>query len=282
MSQKKQFKFNKLSIVLSFAFIAIATQGQDGLQVLKQTESTLGEMAFYAKCKWSGYTDIVLQKKDKSGFYLTKSQIILEVQGVSLTNTFILNEDGLWDVHPGIALRMDFLKLTNNSVFYGLLQNRSAVTVDGEYELISKKINGRNAYLVTQKLKPDGSIRDSEQAVENKFVIGQTDYLLYGFSSTLKNGATTEMSVEEIKKVKNMPDNIFSLPNGIHMVVCSNAQQYSQAILPINVSIAKSPQFAAATRNYYKKFTSLRYAIIGILLIPPVAFILYCFRKKTR
>jgi outer membrane lipoprotein-sorting protein len=263
-------------LLISFSAIADNQGAEDGLQILKQTALTLESMSFYAELDWNGIPTTVTQKKGKSGEYLVKMELEANASGYIVTNIFIFNENGMWSILPEIALRMDFMKPNNKSVFYGLLQNKLNISIEGNYTVNKEKKDGREAYLVTQTFNPpaDGNI------VEQTFLIGCSDHLLYGFTSTLENGTVTKMAVKRFNVLNGLSDDFFDIPS--EQFICTNGTQYAQHILPFVMKTADSPSFKAVFLKDQQKTNWIRHIIVGIMLVSPILLGWYLLRHKLK
>jgi outer membrane lipoprotein-sorting protein len=264
------------ALSISFSVRADNQDTDDGFLILKQTALSLESTSFYAELDWGGIPITVTQKKAKNGGYLVKMELESNASGYVVTNEFIYNENGMWSVLPDIALRMDFMRPNNKSVFYGLLQNKLNIPTEGDYRVKKEEKDGREIYLVTQTFRPpaDGNI------VEQTFFIGCNDHMLYGFTSKVDNGTITEMTVKKLKPLNSLSDDFFNLP--AQQFICTNGSQLAEHTLPWVKKMADSPSFRTALLKNQEKREWIRRIILGIMLISPIILGYYLLHHKRK
>jgi hypothetical protein len=150
-------------------------------------------------------------------------------------------------------------------------------------KLKRKKKDGREIYLVTQTFKPSADnhlAAKNGNIVEQTFLIGCSDHLLYGFTSKLDNGTMSEMTVKTFNVLNELSDDVFDLPS--QQFICTNGAQYAEHILPWVKKVANSPSFKAALLNDQKKTGRIRYIIVGIMLISPILLGYYLLRHNRK
>jgi len=274
-----------LAFFLAVLLVSLPARGDtvdanDGLQILKQAESTLARTPFYAKCNWSsGLQTIVLQKNGGQGRYLFKKQIVTESMGYVATNEFLMTDVGQWRVLPHIALRTDFVHINNESAFCGLLENGLDTSVEAQYDVEQKQVEGRVMLSVSQTPK-----LEYHHIVHLTILIGRDDHLIYGYTSKTSDGAISTMTVTEFRAEPNLSDDEFMLPTGIEEVICTNSLQYSKLMIGVDKAIVNSPSFKVAALRYQHKFRGIRYTIFGVMIASTACLIGYyhATRRKSK
>ena len=123
------------SSLLLFAATGIAGT-EDGLETLKHAETVLGSVPFSAKCVYENgkttFQSTVIQRKTGRGQIEMWKEMSVGLKGITMTNVYILNESGLWQILHNKVLRLDYLPIQKRPTF-GLLENGLDLSVDAEY-----------------------------------------------------------------------------------------------------------------------------------------------------
>lgn len=274
---KKLAKTRKTLLAVLFA-LPFSASADDGLQTIKQAETTMAGISFSAVCDWNdGLTTLVIQQQQESAdsHCNFKKEIRVKDLGMLMTNYYVRNNDGLWHVLPRtkLALRMDWLKLNTNSVLFGMLENGVDTSVDADYNSQYKSVDGRDVIKVSQRPKtPNGW-----QTQEMDFLIGRNDHVLYGYKAVSKSGAIAEMTVTKFDVLTNIPDSTFELPEGVQIIDCTNGAQYAQLTSEEVKSLVSDP---AVIKNYRSGGNGRRYLVLVILIITAIPFLYYLTRRQ--
>ncbi len=273
--------------VFFYIFLACLITGtasaEDGLQILKQAESTMESISFSAKCDWSdGFRIALIQKKGEPGQRPNyRREITLTMQGIAQTSVWILNQDGLWNILPMTkkAIRMDCLKISTNFAFYGMLENSLNLSTEADYSSEFRKVNGREMVVVTRKshFLADGL---NSQIIESKIFIGRDDHILYGYTSTSRGGEVKKMTVTEFKLMENIANDFFELPAGLQENICTNIAQYSRQTIEEEHILVQTPAYKNKFQISEKQNGKIRYLVISIMFIPTIIFAWFIFRRR--
>lgn len=276
-------KVQKVLFLTTLVIFAISiANAEDGLQMLKQAEDTMGSISFSAKCDWqSGLTTVIIQKKkEPDENYNFNKEIIIKLQGITQTNVIISNKEGLWNILPVTkkAIRLDCLNINRDSAFCGILENGSNTPRDADYSYDFKQINGREMVVISQK----SHIPTKSQIVETKFFVGRDDHILYGFTTESAAGEVDKMTVTEFKLLGEIDDDLFKLPEGFQEDVCTNIAQYSRQTIEEANALAQTPAFQKEFKIAEKGNEKSRYIIIGIMFVPTIIFTWFFLRGKFK
>jgi hypothetical protein len=267
--------------------MACTVNAEDGLQVLKQAEDTMGSISFSAKCD-SQDGDVklktsVIQRKMEGQFEFRK-EVVVGMRGIVLTNLYLLNENGIWLIMHDKVLRMDFLTMPKKSAFVGLLEKGLDTSIEADYDTESKQINGREIIVVSQKPRPllDGLSSKRAQIVENKILIGRSDHMLYGYYSKRSDGTVFQMTVKEFTLLDKTSDETFEPPIGLPEKVCSTSGQYADIVSEENHDLASSPAIRDAVKKFDEKNGKSHYIVLLLMLIPTIFFAWFLLRGKFK
>jgi hypothetical protein len=273
--------------VISLSSKMYAADANDGLQVLKQSESTLGSLSFTVECDWQGgMRTVVEQQKGVQGQFLVKKEIISTLLGVIQTNMYILNDSGYWHVWPDQSARLDFMKIKNSSAFCGILENGLDTSIPADYSMEKTSVNGREVFVVRQKpiynSQPTGSNLKNNSVLESTFLIGCADNFLYGYSYRSANDSSSTMTVAGYSILPHQSDDIFEIQTATEQIVCTNVLQYTKIANAHADAFVQSPHFKSDSASYIHKARTIRYFVCGLMLVPPIILGTILLRSKRQ
>jgi hypothetical protein len=279
--------------VVLYVFLASLITGtvnaEDGLQVLKQAEATMGSISFSAKYEYEdgGFKtrNILFQRTANRGQYEFRRETLMEVHGILLTNISLLNANGLWHILPNEVLRMDFSTLRKQSAFAGLLENAVDLSTEADYDAEVKQINGRECIVVLQKphqMVEDGLLSKQAQFVEKKIFIGRNDHIVYGCDLKHSDGTIVKTTVTELTVLDKIPDKDFELPPGMPEKICSTTIQYSDIMDKEVQDLVKTPRVRDAFQSFQKRNKKNGYVALSLMTIPTVFFAWFFLRSKFK
>ena len=284
-----EFKTNVrkfVSLTILPCLLAGTVSAEDGLQVLKQAETTMGSISFSAKFDYEDgglkTKNVLIQKRLEGGQCEFRKETVIEEQGIILTNTCLLNESGLWHILPDEALRMDFMTIHKQSAFAGLLENAVDMSATADYTMELEQINGREVVAVSRKLRPSAasSLAKRAQIVEERIFIGRDDHIIYGCDLKRENGTVAKTTVTEFTILDKIPDTVFELPAGLPEIICTNSNQYAQIMLKKMQDLVKTPGVRDAFQNLQKKHRKTHYVVIILMFIPTIFFAWFLLQRK--
>jgi hypothetical protein len=273
--------------ILPVCLTAGTVSAENGLQILKQAEDTMGSISFSAKFDYkdggSKIKNELIQRKMERGRHEFRREIVIEMQGIVLTNVYLLNKNGLWHILPDQALRMDF-ETSKQSALAGLLENAVDTSTEADYGTVLEQINGRELIVVSQKPRPltGGPLPKRTQIVEKKIFIGRNDHIVYGCDLRRGDGTVAKMTVTELTLLDKIPDAVFELPAGLPEIVCTNSSQHAQIMLHKMQDLAKTPGVRDAIQSFQKKNRKYHYAVLSLMFIPTIFLAWFLLRGKFK
>lgn len=256
--------------------------GRGGLDQLKQAASTIGSMSFIAHYTYqfggSKSKMQLCQRKTARGRYEFRKQIEVSEDSITITNVFLSNASGYWELLGDKALRINFMPLKPRSPLFGLVGHSLSFSEKATYKTHMRRVQGRKLIVVSQTPGgvAQGILNRRVGIVEEDFAIDPDTHIIYQFDSKLKNGSIARISITHLQSFHTLPDEDFEIPANITRVLCTNAMQYSQIVASIVNNSVNTPAVKKWMNHEHAKADLIRDVML-VILLTPVCIIIWFF-----
>ncbi len=278
--------------LLFLATVAPAATAPDGRMLLQQAEAAMENLSFVAVFELENdavkVQNVLLQRAvDGRRDYRKESRMEkLDLPGVQTTNVWISNSNGLWQLLPRQALRLDFLDADRTSPWYGFLEGEAISAPEGaSYAGRLARLNGRECFVVEQSLPPPlvsrGHRRTPSPIVERIIYLDRQNLWLRRCEWKRQDGSKARLSIAELTVTNGIPDSAFEPAPDTDRMVCDTPVQYSKIMVQYLNSQAFRSIFSQAppVRDFESSRRHRRWLALGALAAPALVF-LYCIARN--